>query len=49
MQESYDSIFDTREVTVGSVSRDEFAAGTEAHIVEGARHHPIVEVLMLLG
>lgn len=43
VQESYDAIFDSREVTVGSVPRDEFAAGTEAHVLRGARKHPIVQ------
>jgi hypothetical protein len=44
VQESYDAIFDAREITVGKVEKDEFAAGTEAHILNSARNHPIVEI-----
>jgi hypothetical protein len=43
VQESYDAIFDTREVTVGSVPGDEFAAGLEAHVLDSAWNHPIFE------
>ena len=45
VQESYDAIFATREVEVGSfVPKDEWAAGSEAYILKRARGHPLLEI-----
>lgn len=44
VQESYDAIFDRREVTVSSVSRYEHAAGAEAYVIPGALSHPVVSI-----